>query len=74
MISHFKNDQSFGGSEVIEGYCLQLLRSEPVILLSHLEDEFIAQIGAWFDDHKEYHGDLCCCSCDKYCVFTWERW
>lgn len=74
MIPHSKDDHSIGGSDVIENYSMQLLCSEPIVILPHLEDEFIAKIGNWFDVHEKYHGNLCCLSSEGYCVLTWESW
>jgi len=74
MISKFENTSTLVTPEVLEEFCQQMLRSEPVIIQATEEDEWIGHIGAWFDAHDEFLGDLCATTCDGYCVITWDPW
>lgn len=72
MISKFEDAPGIGGPESIQGFCQQILRSEPIVILASQEDQFMSHMGAWFDSHDEHLGNLCTQSSDEYSVITWE--
>ena len=72
MYYRSENSQRTYSPDFIAQCCQQILDSEPLIVRKSEEDEIIPYIGAWFDEHVEYFGNLSSMLHDDYCVITWE--